>query len=167
MQRILFKFTVWKNDMTIVPDTYRIANILGIYSFDSFDRNSNHFANSVLTELEQQRLNNRERDEMIDSLYAQILQLQRERDGKTWLRTKNIPVPPEYSTVKGPECHCCGQELKKGKKCHCQMPPPPPPPIEHCHCHHDECVPEFDFTPRPNLFINDIDRIVDETWVNI
>lgn len=166
MQRILFKFTVWKNDLTIVPDTYRIANILGIYSFDSFDRNSNHFANSVLTELEEQRLSNRERDELIRSLYQQIHDLR--GDDPHWLRTKNIPLPAEYSTVKGPECHCCGQELKKGQKCHCHVPPPPPP-VEHCHCHcHSEpCVPDFEFTSRPNLFINDIDRIVDENWTNI
>ena len=181
MQRVLFKFTVWKNDLTIVPDTYRIANILGIYSFDSFDRNSTHFANSVLNELEQQRLNDFDRDEKIKMLYEEINQLRRERDGKNWVRTKNIQLPPELCKERGPICNCCGQEMKKGQKCICHCPPPPPPPIEHhhCHCGHDhahfipeehcECChePQLDFSCRPNLFINDIDRIVDENWVSI
>lgn len=162
VQRILFKVSVWKDDMIVVSDTYRIANILGIYAFDTFNKAQSSFANSVVQGFADQRIDDCYRDQLIESLQAQINELKSQLPQMKYITSKPKPVPPEqYKPIKKCTCdHCSG-------KCHCDEIPPPPP-LEHC-CHYHN-IEEDPFIihhrPKPfhkhNLFIEDLERIVDE-----
>ena len=163
VQRILFKVSVWKDDLVVVADTYRIANILGIYAFDTFNKAQSSFANSVVQGFEDQRIDDCYRDQLIASLQAQINELKGQMPPVKYITSKPKPMPPEtYRVIKKCNCdHCTG-------KCHCgEVPPPPPPPEHYCHCHDFEEDPfVVHHRPRPfhkhNLFVEDLERIVDE-----
>ena len=157
-QRIVFKLSVWKNDLTVVSDTYRLANILGIYAFDTFGKAQSGFANAVLDQFESQQISDDRRDQIIQMLQAQINELRSQMEDPRYITSKPKRVPPDQ-TRDIPKCTC---------KCH-HMPPPPPPIEHHCECHCHDHFEEFpprrpylrpDF--RRNLFIEDLERIVDE-----
>ena len=76
-----------------------------------------------------------------------------------YITSKPKQVPPSEARDV-PKCNC---------KCHHHLPPPPLPPVHHheCHCHEDfEEFPPRRPRFRPeferNLFIEDLERIVDE-----
>lgn len=176
-QRILFKVSVWKNDLTVVSNTYRIANILGIYAFDTFGQANGSFANSVINEFNEQRIDDQYRDQVIKSLYNQIAELKAQMTPMQYITSKPKPVPPEqFKPIKKCTCDCCSG------KCHNHQVPPPPP--EHHHCSHEcDCCDDCNcyssyYEPLPvrynhphkhphKMFIEDIEQIVDQTWTNI
>lgn len=156
-QRIIFKLSVWKNDITIVPNTTQIANILGIYAFDTFDNAEHHFVQSVVEDLQERDCRDRKRDELIENLYHQIYELKREKGPSPKCHKHDGIVTARYSIPQFPidTKEPCASHFK-----HVPCPPPPPPPVEECDCgchSHMVCDPEPD-----DLFIDDIQRIVDE-----
>lgn len=163
MQRVIFNFSIWKNDLTIVPDTYQIANRLGIYAFDTFDSSEHHFVQSVVDDLREQHSNDRYRDQLIADLYMQIEELKKGHGPKPPCPVKDTygkPVPIDNCAIK----HTCsipqfpinssepyGEHFKHVK---CKECPPPPPQCDAIYHHQCGC--------NDDLFVEDIQQIVDQ-----
>lgn len=161
MQRVVFNFSIWKNDLTIVPNTYQIANILGIYAFDTFDNSENHFVQSVVDELKDRECNDQYRDQLIADLYMQIEELKRTKTPpKPGKQTYGKPVPLDRCT----KVHTCSVP---------QFPINTTEPygehykhVECDHHHHHDCdcnqLYDHECGCNDELYIDDIQQIVDE-----
>lgn len=97
--RIIFRINVWKNDLTVVPDTSTIASLLNIPAFDSFQSMQNAHDRYIMDELKYNGMKDRYQDKLIEELQDEIRSI-KHPDASCGYRRVQIPLRPLCGTDK-------------------------------------------------------------------